>query len=182
MIESVVSPISIPVKEKLLSAHIKKGAFLVHIATEMPLAFDEEGVLSFLRPLLYMQRLGSRNNVMIAYTNDRRAMADGLLAWQLFGGIGLPIIKDIETTLKSIDDMLEIPLGGLNVEKRAMQLATKLPFDELDICDEWKLEEVLLYALTMNSLPSAETKKPFFNLSDIDRDVLLEKQRNNHEK
>jgi hypothetical protein len=45
VIQYVISPISIPVKSSTLQVHIKKGAFLVHVAETMPLAMDEAGVV-----------------------------------------------------------------------------------------------------------------------------------------
>lgn len=180
VIHGVVTPISIPVKEVTLPFHIKNNAFLVHVATEMPVAMDEDGIIEFVQPLFEMQKLGSRNNVLIAFSQeDRMVTGDALLAWQLFGGMALPVIGNIQTTLKVLDQMLQIPLGGLNGEKRAVQFATNLPYTDLSICDDWGIEETLVYAMVNGRLPHAGDKKLFDRLSQLDRDVLLGDVTNN---
>jgi hypothetical protein len=98
---------------------------------------------------------------------------DALLVWQLFGGIAMPLISNLETTLKVIDQMLQVPLNGLSGEKRAVQFATNLPYPELDICDDWSMEQALVYALVNGKLPHTLENKELFNLSGLDRDVLL---------
>lgn len=172
VIQYVISPISIPVKATTLQIHIKKNAFLVHVAETMPVAMDEAGVLEFLEPLFAMQRMGSRNNVLIA-TGDRMATGDALLVWQLFGGIAMPLIGNLDATLKILDQMLQVPLNGLSGEKRAVQFTTNLPYPELDICDNWSMEQVLVYALVNGKLSHKDEGKELFNLSGLDRDVLL---------
>jgi len=171
VIDAVVTPISVPVKKPTLPIHIKKNAFLVHVATEMCLSFDEEGVLEFLQPLFEMQQLKSKNNVLIAFGKDRRAVADSCLVWQMFGGIAIPVFGTIEATLKSIDSMLKIPLNGLSGDKRAIQFATGLPYTDLDICDEWSLEEVVVYGLVHGRLPYSDAKD-VFDLPKLNRDVM----------
>lgn len=171
-IHCVVSPISVPVKRQLLPVHIKKNAFLVHVATEMPVAMDEQGVLEFVKPLFQMQALGSRNNVMIAFSSDRLVTADALLVWQLFGGIALPVIGTVEATLKVIEQMMSVPMNAFDAEKRGLQFVTGLPMTELAIADDWSLEQSLVYALVNGNLPHSQAKE-VFNLSQLDREVLL---------
>lgn len=174
VIDCVVTPISIPLKRNLLSLHIKKYAFLCHVATEMPVAFDKEGVLEFVKPLFEMQAMGSRNNVLIAFSEDRLAMADALVAWQLYGGIALPIIGNVQSALTVLDQMLSLPLNGINGEKRAVSFATNLPYPELDICDDWSMEQVLVYSLVNGNLPHTSDKRELFTMKQLDRDVLLD--------
>lgn len=175
-IHAVVSPISVPIKnEKMLSIHIKKNAFLVHVATEMPLAFDEEGVTEFLEPLFNMQRLGSKNNVLIAFARETNAMVDAILAWQMFGGIAIPVIGSMENTLRVIDDMLSIPLNGMDGSKRGLQMVTSIPFPQLEIADEWGTAATLLYAMSEGNIPYSENDKELFEMTQKDRDVLREK-------
>lgn len=176
VIDAIVTPVSIPLKSTTLPFHIKRDAFLVHVATEMPLAMDEAGVLEFLEPLFAMQRIGSRNNVLIAFSGENRmTTGDALLAWQLFGGIALPVVDTVQNTLKILDQMLSVPMNGLSGEKRAVLFATNLPYPELDICDEWSLEQVLVYAVMQGELPHTSKQKELFSMSQLDRDVLLEK-------
>lgn len=181
VIDGVVTPISLPVKQLTLPHHIRNDAFLVHVATEMPVAMDETGVIEFVQPLFEMQRLGSRNNVLIAFSQeDRMVTGDALLAWQLYGGIALSVVGNVATTLKILDQMLQIPLNGLNGERRAVQFATNLPYTDLSICDDWELEEVMVYAMVNGKLPHAESDKKLFDrLSQLDRDVLLGDVTNN---
>lgn len=174
MINYVVSPISIPVKPSTFKPHVNKNAFLVHCTDKMPVAMDEAGVLEFLQPLFFMQQLGSRNNVLIA-TDERLAVADALLAWQLFGGIAMPTIGSVDATLKVLDQMLQIPLNGISGSKRAIQFATNRPYPELDICDEWTMEQVMVYAMINGHLPDGNDDKQLFNMSQLDRNVLLQK-------
>jgi hypothetical protein len=114
-INYVVSPISVPLSVATLKIHINKGAYLVHVTAIEPIIFDVEGVMTdFLNPLFSMQSLGSKHNVVILNTADRRAVADGMLVWQMFGGIALPVVGDILTTLKTIDDVLTTKTIGRN--------------------------------------------------------------------
>jgi hypothetical protein len=170
-VQYVVSPVSIPVNASTLQIHIKKNAFLVHVTSTMPVAMDEAGIVEFLAPLFKMQSLGSRNNVLIA-DGDRMATGDALLAWQLFGGIALPVIGNVNSTLKVLDQMLQVPMNALSGEKRAVQFTTNLPYTDLEICDDWSMEMVLIYALVNGKLPHSDKEK-VFDLSRVDRDTLL---------
>lgn len=174
VIDCVVTPISIPMKRNLLPLHVKKHAFLCHVATEMPVAFDEDGVLEFVKPLFEMQAMGSRNNVLIAFSEDRLAMVDALVAWQLYGGIALPIVGNVQSALTVLNQMLSVPLNGIDGGKRAISFTTNLPYPELDICDDWTMEQVLVYSLVNGNLPHTKEKRELFTMSQLDRNVLLE--------
>lgn len=170
VIHAIVSPISVPTK--MLPVHIKKGAFLVHISKEVPLAFDEEGVLAFLDPLFKMQALGCRNNILVMDTGSTNATWDGLLAWQLFGGISLSIAGGLDNTLAIINNLFNLPLNGNDSNKRAVQMATGLPFSQLEIVDDWGLEKTLIYGMMNKGIPFAANDTNLFNMSDIDREIL----------
>ena len=174
VIDCVVTPISIPLKPMLLPVHIKKNAFLIHIATDMCLAFDKEGVEEFLQPLFEMQKLKSKNNVLIAFGKDRLAVLESCLVWQLFGGIAVPVFDTVETTLRTLDNLLSIPMNGLSGDKRAVQLSTGLAYPELGILDQdWSLEEVIVYGLVHGRLPFSD-EKDVFDFPKLNRDRMKE--------
>lgn len=173
-VDCMITPISVPAKKAMLPIHLKKGAFLIHVATEMPVAMDGEGIAEFLEPLFRMQKMGSRNNILIAFGDNRMAVADALVVWQLFGGIALPVIGTVEATLKVIDQLLAVPMNGIDWQKRAAQLATGLPYPELDVVDQWGIERALVYAMVNGKLPFTEKDSgQLFDLTVIDRNELL---------
>lgn len=123
-INAIVSPISIP-PERTLPVHIKKGAFLVHITDKMPLIFDGEETLDvFLRPLFQMQELGSKNNVLIPNVGEQQRLAvlDAMLIWQMFGGISLSSAS-LDSALKVLNDMLTAELPGKSGDVDVMSLS-----------------------------------------------------------
>ena len=106
-IDYVVSPISVPLTLTTLKIHVAKGAYLCHVIKDLPIVFDVQGVIDDLISVLFtMQSFGCKNNVLIIDNKDRRSVADTMLVWQMFGGIAFPLIGDLQTTLKTIDDMV----------------------------------------------------------------------------
>jgi hypothetical protein len=116
-IDYVISPISVPLTSTTLKIHVAKGAYLCHVTKDLPIIFDVQGVIDNLISVLFtMQSTGCKNNVLIIDDKDRRTVADNMLVWQMFGGIALPLIGYLQTTLRTVDDIVTTKALGQSGE------------------------------------------------------------------